>query len=102
MLSWPSVAWTSGSVAPRSIAWEPWAWRSQCGDTNIVMPAFLAARLTIPLTARSVSFPPPLRFANTRSSASASLRQQRLAHNLGQQHLPWPAALADDRQLHFL
>jgi hypothetical protein len=44
---------TSGSEAPRSMACEPCAWRSQCGDTASLMPAFLAVRLTMPLTARS-------------------------------------------------
>ena len=51
MLPWPSVDCTSGSEAPRSMACEPCAWRSQCGDTASLMPAFLTVRLTTPLTA---------------------------------------------------
>src|SRR5262249_23283530 len=50
MLSWPRVAWTSGSEAPRSMACEPWACLSQCGETAALMPALAAARLTIALT----------------------------------------------------
>ncbi len=38
-LAWPSVACTSESGAPRSIAWVVWAWRSQWGDTLPGMPA---------------------------------------------------------------
>ena len=39
-------------------------WRSQCGDTASLMTAFLAVRLTMPLTARSVRCQ-ALRLANT-------------------------------------
>ena len=66
MLPWPSVDCTSGSEAPQSIACESCAWRSQCGDIASLMPAFLAVSLTMPLTARSVRWP-PLRLANTGS-----------------------------------
>jgi hypothetical protein len=48
-----------GKLAPRSMACEPWACRSQCGDTASFMPAALAALFTIALTARSVSQPLP-------------------------------------------
>jgi hypothetical protein len=58
MLPCPSVAWTSGKLAPRSMACEPCARRSQCDDTASFMPAAFAARFTIALTARSVSLPP--------------------------------------------
>jgi hypothetical protein len=47
MLPCPSVAWTSGNDSPRSIACEPWACRSQCGDTASLMPAAFAARFTM-------------------------------------------------------
>jgi hypothetical protein len=29
------------------MACEPWAWRSQCGETALLMPAFLAVRLAV-------------------------------------------------------
>jgi hypothetical protein len=40
MLAWPSVDYTSGSEAPRSMACEPCAWRSQCGDTFLRLASF--------------------------------------------------------------
>jgi hypothetical protein len=78
---------------PRSIACEPWACRSQCGDTASLMPALAAVRFTMPLTARSVSDPPLLRLAKTGSLTPASGGN----FGLGLAHL---AALAHNRQLH--
>jgi hypothetical protein len=59
MLPCPKVACTSGSVAPRSMAWDAWAWRNQCGETGASMPALAAARRTMPCTARGSSAAPP-------------------------------------------
>jgi hypothetical protein len=58
------------------MACEPCAWPNQCGDTASLMPAFLAVRLTLPLTARSVRWP-PLRLQKTESLAPASPRKDR-------------------------
>jgi hypothetical protein len=63
MLPCPSVDCTSGSVAPRSMAWLACAWRDQCGDTGVSRPARVAARLTRPRMARSPSWAPVLRLA---------------------------------------
>src|SRR5262249_37882184 len=73
MLAWPSVACTSCSGAPSSMACEPCACRSQCGEIAALTPALAAVRFTIPCTARAVSRP-PLRLANTGSLAPASPR----------------------------
>jgi hypothetical protein len=54
--------------APRSRAWEAWAWRSQCGDTFNSTPARGAAFLTMRQMAESVSGRPFLREGNTVSS----------------------------------
>ena len=54
----PSVVCTSGREASRWIACEPWACRSQWGETASLIPALAAVRFTMPLTARSVSEPP--------------------------------------------
>ena len=82
MFPWPSVAWTSGRLAPPSIACEPWAWRSQCGETSGLMPALMAARLIMPVHRCSMSLPPPLRLAKTGSLAPASPQGQQGADQL--------------------
>jgi hypothetical protein len=51
----PSVDYTSGRVAPRSIACDACAWRSQWGEIGASRPAFAAALLTVPHTARARS-----------------------------------------------
>jgi hypothetical protein len=59
MFPCPNVDCTPGSVAPRSMACDAWACRSQCGEIGASMPAFAAARRTSPWTARWQ--PPPNR-----------------------------------------
>jgi len=44
--AWPSVAWTKWIGAPRSRAWEAWAWRSQCGETARSMMSELHLNLS--------------------------------------------------------
>jgi hypothetical protein len=73
MLPCPSVAWTAGKLAPRSIACKPWACRSQCSDTASSIPAVFAVAFIIKLTTRSVSRSPS-RLANVGSLAPASPR----------------------------
>ena len=58
------------------MACEPCAWRSQCGDTASLMPAFLTVRLTTPLTAHG-QVAAPLRLAKAGSLAPASPRKDR-------------------------
>jgi hypothetical protein len=87
------------SEAPRSMACEPGAWRSQWGETASLMPALAAARLTMALTLRSVSLPPPIRLRNTASLLPASPRRERRARLTISGSSTWAhlAALAQDR-----
>ena len=48
------------SLPEVQMACEPWACLSQCGETASLMPALAAARFTMPLTVRSVRWPPTL------------------------------------------
>ena len=98
--AWPSVAWTRWMGAPRSRAWEAWAWRSQCGETARSMPARSAARRTMRSTA-TVWRPPPFARAEDRILVfgSAAERGQKLGDRFGQLDGPGLGALAPDRNL---
>ena len=101
MLPWPSVDCTSGSEAPRSIACEPCAWRSQCGDMASLMPA-LAGRALDHTVDGALGQVTAFAAGEDRiiGARVASQGQERPADDVRQKHLAYFAALSEKTQLH--